>query len=213
MKLQSINKDRIVCLRDIVTDAVQWCQAMGIPQISYRQSCLLVAALVEEEFREYLDAEESNTLAQLDAIIDSIWVASNYLAFNGIAVPDKFPQVPKSLATRKFYLRAYLIQAYKITAVLPRTIAYVSKLGDLLLAFKPHGLVSNWAECVRAANYGKLWTADQTRAANTADGPLPMFTPSPTVPGMFVGRRSDGKIIKPPGFKSAEQLYKENYTE
>jgi hypothetical protein len=186
---------------------------MGIPQISYKQSCLLVAAMVEEEYREYLDAEEGDNLGQLDAIIDSIWVASNYLAFSGIAVPDKFPQVPKSLATCKFYLRADLIESRKITAVLPRVVTYVSKLGDLLLAFKNPTLVSNWAECVRAANYGKLWTADQTREANTADGPLPMFTPSPTVPGMFVGRRSDGKIIKPPGFKSAEQLYRENYRE
>jgi hypothetical protein len=201
-----------------VQQTLSWLQMFNIQPaatISERNRArMLVSSLIEEEYRELLEAEEPSkmkpTVHALDALVDMLWVASNYFHLLGVKYDGCLDPDGRTIATNKFKARTALEKltlGYKTPSpAIKRLIRCVYEHGTANLWELSSGHLitwGSWAEAVNLSNHSKLWTQAQTLRHS---GEPMTFTPSPTLMGMYVAQDEKGKIRKPPTWLPPEKF-------
>lgn len=186
-----------------VAQATGWQAAFGIvvepDKIHHRRT--LVSMLIDEEYKEWLDADDVKD--KCDALVDLIWVASNFYGFTGIKF-DGGLDTSKTLAVAKFEavraLTKGTITTKSCSPFVKRLLTASYKEACTISIFHP------WAEAVAKANFAKLWTPVQTEL-HIISNPSHTMVPSATHMGMYVVHNEKGKILKPPGWQDPMAHY------
>lgn len=144
-----------------------------------------------EEFEEYMAADVG--VDMLDALVDMEYITCGTQLVLGLPIVH-FEDVPLTIYACQQQLADELNKSQLCQRGLKNTTArlrsVIAKIAEDNM-FKFHEAFT----VVHEANMKKQWTGDETKLAKEGS----VITPSVN-PGLFIVKRADGKIMKPPTF-------------
>lgn len=199
----------------IVQDCRDWFEAFGGWTVPAEKSAALISNLVREEYTELIEsiqAVSKESTGQVDdwlspqfscdhrktvdALVDLVWVTANYLVMTGKSLTKLEPT--QTIGVSHYYFCEALRKGHSVKTCRARAAQLIHATTAAGLRYYPDLFVP-WSKRVRAANFAKLWTMEQTLKA-----PAEWSVTDSTIHGRYVVRNAAGKIQKPPGWVGPE---------